>query len=81
MNQPTTMEERISCEDNLSGAILHKPANAVLCMTWGIESLDYNVSNLETFAILRGLCYSFTILAADDRLSLKLRMGQLLSIC
>lgn len=69
------MEEGISSEDNLSSTVLHEPADAILCMAWGVESLDRDVADFETFAILWSLCYTLAILASDDRLSLELRMS------
>lgn len=69
------MEQSIPCEDNFSGTVLHEPADAVLSMTWGIESLHSYVANLESLAVLRSLCNTLAVLASNYRLALKLGMG------
>lgn len=69
------MEQSITCEDNFSGAVLHKPADAVLSMTRGIESLHSYVANLESLAVLRSFCDTLAVLASNYRLALELGIG------
>ena len=76
-DQRTSMEERIPSKNNPAGAILHQPAYAILCMTWCIQSLDRNVSNLKSVAVLRGLRNTLTVFAANYGLAFELGVRKL----
>ena len=60
------MEKRIASKHDLVISILHEPAYAILGVTWRMQSLDGDASNVETFAVGRGLVHLLAVLAADD---------------
>jgi hypothetical protein len=74
------MEERVPSKNSPAGAILHQPAYAILCMTWCIQSLDRNVSNLKSVAVLRGLRNTLTVFAANYGLTFELGVCKLWSV-
>ena len=61
------MKQSVACEHYPVIAVLHVPADAVLGMAGGVESLDGDVSDIEAFAMSWGLCDSFGVLSRNDR--------------
>lgn len=62
----TTDEESVAGKDSLACAILHVVADAVLCVTRCVDSLYRDFANPEDFLVLRRLCHTLAVFAADD---------------
>jgi hypothetical protein len=59
-------EKGVSSENDLLVAILKQEANAVLGVARGVQSLDFDVTNVEGFAVCRCLGHFFAVSSTDD---------------
>lgn len=62
----TTDEEGVAGKDSLACAILHVVADAVLGVTRCVNCLYRDFANPEDFLVLRRLCHTLAVFAADD---------------
>lgn len=58
------MEQGVTSEDDLLVAVLHVPADRVLGVTRGVETLHLDVAQLEAVAIGGRRCHTLTLFAA-----------------
>lgn len=64
----TSDKQCVTREDNALISILHKIADAVLCMARGMECLDRNsLSNLEFLLMSRALSDRLAVFATNNR--------------
>lgn len=73
----TTVEQRVAREDDLVIAILHKPADAVLRVAGGMQTLHRDATQRKHFTMSRRLGHSLAVLASKDLEVRKLECGAL----
>lgn len=72
------VEERVTGENSFVVAILHEPADAVLCVARCIQRFDRDTANVEALAVCWSYCHSLAVLAANNRFFRELGVGQLM---
>lgn len=78
--QHTADEEGIAGEYGLVVSILHEKAHTVLRVTGCVNTLDVDVTNLESFSVLGCFGNTFTVLAANNRQIGVIKLSKLLSV-
>jgi hypothetical protein len=63
------VEESVACEDGFVFAVLHEPADAVLCVARGVYRFHGDAADVEALAICWGLGHAFAVFATDYWLS------------